>query len=60
LATLEAVIDHYEKGGSHSAKQDELIRGFRLSSGDRADLLAFLRCLTDEAFLRDRRYSNPW
>jgi cytochrome c peroxidase len=60
LPTLESVIDHYAKGGSHSPKQDELIRGFQLTSQDRADLVAFLRSLTDESFLHNPRYSNPW
>jgi cytochrome c peroxidase len=60
LATLEAVLDHYSSGGVHSPKQDELIRGFPLSQQDRADLLAFLQSLTDEAFLHDSLYANPW
>jgi cytochrome c peroxidase len=60
LATLEAVIDHYAKGGTHSPKQDELIRGFTLTPEDRADLVAFLRSLTDPHFLENAAYSNPW
>jgi cytochrome c peroxidase len=60
LATLEAVLDHYSSGGVHSPQQDELIRGFPLSQQDRADLLAFLQSLTDEAFLHDSLYANPW
>ncbi len=60
LATLEAVIDHYAKGGTHSPKQDELIRGFELTPQDRADLVAFLQSLTDRQFLENPAYSNPW
>ncbi len=60
LKTLDAVLDHYASGGKHSPTQDELIRGFSLTPQDRADLLAFLRTLTDEAFLHDPRYSDPW
>ncbi len=60
LPTLEAVIDHYAKGGIHSSGQDELVRGFSVSSQDRADLLAFLQSLTDEQFLHNPRYANPW
>ena len=60
LPSLESVIDHYSKGGVHSPKQDELIRGFPLTPRDRADLIAFLQSLTDEAFLHNPRYSNPW
>ena len=60
LPTLESVIDHYAKGGSNSPTQDELIRGFPLTSQDRSDLLAFLQSLTDDLFLHNPSYSNPW
>ena len=36
------------------------IRGFTLSAEQRDDLIAFLRSLTDEPLLHDRRFSNPW
>jgi cytochrome c peroxidase len=60
LPTLDAVLDHYSSGGSHSPKQDELIRGFPLTKQDRADLIVFLQSLTDDAFLHDPRYADPW
>jgi cytochrome c peroxidase len=60
LSTLESVIDHYATGGAHSPLQDELIRGFPLTAQDRMDLVAFLRSLTDDEFLHNSRYSNPW
>jgi cytochrome c peroxidase len=61
LATLDAVIDHYAAGGRARGNRwkSEGLEGFTLASGERADLLAFLRSLTDEAFLRDPRFSNP-
>ena len=31
-----------------------------LDVGERADVLAFLASLTDEAFLRDPRFADPW
>jgi cytochrome c peroxidase len=31
-----------------------------LTAGQRADLIAFLESLTDEALLRDSRFANPW
>ncbi|WP_233281338.1 cytochrome c [Sphingomonas changnyeongensis] len=34
--------------------------GFTLTSEERADLIAFLQSLTDEQFLRDPRFSDPW
>jgi cytochrome c peroxidase len=60
LPTLDAVIDHYAKGGTHSPHQDELIRGFPLTEQDRIDLLAYLQSLTDQTYLHNPRYSNPW
>jgi cytochrome c peroxidase len=31
-----------------------------MTAEERADLIAFLRSLTDEKFLTDPRYSDPW
>jgi cytochrome c peroxidase len=72
IATLEGVLDHYAAGGRRidsgphagnghdNPNKDRLIGGFRLSAQDRADLIAFLESLTDEAVLHDSMYSNPW
>lgn len=70
--TLDDVIDHYAAGGRTIASgpnagngslnpyKDPLIRGFKLSLQDRADLIAFLNSLTDEEVIHDPRFSNPW
>jgi cytochrome c peroxidase len=72
IATLEGVIDHYAAGGRtivtgpnagkghDNPNKDHLIAGFTLSTQDRADLIAFLDTLTDEALLHDSRFANPW
>jgi cytochrome c peroxidase len=72
VATLDAVLDHYSAGGRtvadparagegfHNPNKDPLIRGFKLSSQDRADLIAFLECLTDDAVIHDPRFGDPW
>lgn len=60
IASLEAVLDHYALGGRRHPKQDPLIAGFPLTPRDRADLLAFLQSLTDDALLHDPRFKNPW
>lgn len=72
IATLEGVLDHYAAGGRtidsgpnagighNNPNKDPLIGGFELSSRDRADLIAFLNSLTDDAVLRDPRFANPW
>ena len=72
VATLEEAIDHYSAGGRaildgpykglgrDNPNKSASIRGFTLTSEQRADLVAFLQSLTDEALLRDPRFSNPW
>lgn len=72
VATLNEAIDHYEAGGRKIAhgpnagngrdnpNRNPLVVGFRLTSAERGDLIAFLESLTDEAFLRDPRFANPW
>jgi cytochrome c peroxidase len=72
IPTLERVLDHYAAGGRsiesgpnagighNNPNKDHLIGGFELSLLDRADLIAFLESLTDDAVLHDRRFSNPW
>ncbi len=46
LATLEEVVDFYDKGGGRNARLDPRIRPLRLSATDRDALVAFLRALT--------------
>jgi cytochrome c peroxidase len=72
IATLEGVVAHYEAGGrtiadgpnkgsgADSPLKSALVTGFRITAGDRADLVAFLESLTDRAFLADPRFSDPW
>ncbi len=72
IATLEGVLDHYAAGGrriasgpnagdgSRSPLRSELVQGFALSADERADVVAFLRSLTDETFLHDPRLSDPF
>jgi cytochrome c peroxidase len=72
LPTLEAVIDHYAAGGRLISEgplagdgranphKSPFVRGFALTPDERADLLAFLHALTDETFLTDPRFSDPF
>jgi cytochrome c peroxidase len=71
-ATLEEVIDNYANGGRNISKgplagngqfnpfKDGLITGFDASEQDKADLVDFLKSLTDQSFLDDPRFANPW
>ena len=51
IKSLEAVIDHYTKGGFDNPNKDERIKGMSLSKNDKQDLVAFLKCLTDSSFI---------
>ena len=60
FATLGAVIDHYSSGGAPSASRRALVRGFAVTEGEKADLIAFLESLTDAGFLEDPLLADPW
>ena len=48
LATLEQVIEFYERGGKDNPDKDALLKPLHLSTGEKRDLLAFLRALTGD------------
>lgn len=63
LSTLEKVIDHYDSGVISSTTLDnelkkEIPYGIRISSDEKTQLVAFLKTLTDETFIRDKRFSE--
>jgi cytochrome c peroxidase len=72
IATLEEVIDFYAAGGRniesgplrgdgrrHPGKSP-FIKGFELTADEKADLLSFLRSLTDEPFLTNPDLASPF
>ena len=72
LRTLDDVLSHYQAGGrtigvgprrgngSRNPLKSRFLTGFTLTPEERVDLLAFLDSLTDQSFLTDPRFSNPW
>ncbi len=46
VATLDAVIDLYDRGGIDRPSRSDLISPLRLTKDEKADLIAFLRTLT--------------
>ncbi|MBM4125417.1 MAG: hypothetical protein FJ246_10800 [Nitrospira sp.] len=66
FATLEQVIRHYAAGGEAARNgtpdpnRDALIVGFQISATEIADLIAFLDSLTDETFLANPVFADPW
>jgi cytochrome c peroxidase len=59
LPTLEAVLDHYVRGGHKNPLQDPRVRPFVLSQTERADLKEFLQSLTDREFVENPEFSDP-
>jgi cytochrome c peroxidase len=59
VPSLEAAITHYASGGVATPLRSPLIPRFRLSGTEAADLLAFLKSLTDEEFVRDPTMGPP-
>jgi cytochrome c peroxidase len=61
LPTLEVVIDHYAAGGKMDhPNKSRILRPFRLTDGEKRDLVEFLKSLTDEELLHDPRWIDPW
>jgi len=60
FATLDAVIDHYARGGTPGKNRSPLISGFPLTPQEKCDLIAFLESLTDEDLLKNPALSDPW
>jgi cytochrome c peroxidase len=61
IATLDEVLDHYAAGGrTANPRKSELLDGFSLTAEQRQNLLDYLHALTDQDFLGDSRFSNPW
>lgn len=71
IATLPEVIEHYARGGRvipdgplsgdgrDSPRKSERVRGFELDARGKADLLEFLKSLTDRTFVSDPRFARP-
>ncbi len=62
MASLEEVIEHYSSGiQAHPNLDPSLpVGGFQFSNNEKQALVAFLKSLTDDAYLQDKRLQNPW
>lgn len=56
LPTLERVVEHYNSGGKQHPQRSPLVRPLGLTLGERADLVAFLKSLTDEHFASNKKF----
>ncbi len=59
LNTLEEVVEHYNRGGHPAIQRDTLMRPLDLTPQEAADLVSFMRTLTDDNLLRDSRFGKP-
>jgi len=48
MATLEEVVDHYDRGGTDRPSRSDLIKPLGLTSQEKSDLVAFLRTLNSD------------
>ncbi|WP_065187365.1 MbnH family di-heme enzyme [Shewanella woodyi] len=72
VATLEEVLEIYAAGGRNITDGDyqgdgrlnplksPFIKGFTLTDKEKEQLLAFLHSLTDEEFINNPAFSDPW
>lgn len=72
IASLEEVLDFYAAGGRlittgvyagdgrYNPFKSELITLIDLSAEEKADIVAFLKTLTDDSLLTNPRYANPF
>ena len=59
VPTLEAAVAHYASGGRPSPFRSDRVKGFRVSARLTADLVEFLKSLTDDHFLNDPAFGPP-
>ena len=52
INSMEAVLEHYQRGGARHPLQDPRILSFELSTKEKAQLLAFFNALVDTSYLR--------
>jgi cytochrome c peroxidase len=60
LATLEAVLDHYAGDVKNHPNLDGRARRRNLSSAEKSAIVAFLKTLTDQKFVTDPKFSDPF
>ena len=60
FSTLPAVLDHYSSGGKNHPNKDVRVQPLHFTDSEKAALIAFLKTLTDEQFLTDPKFSDPF
>ena len=72
LPNLDAVVDHYQRGGRNvetgpyagdgrrNPYKSVFVREFELTATERRDLIAFLNALTDDSVVENPAFSDPY
>ena len=61
FVNLDQVMNHYAKGVFFGDQTDPaVLRNAGLSELEKSELVAFLKTLTDQTFLHDRRFVDPF
>jgi cytochrome c peroxidase len=48
LATLEQVVEHYDRGGVDRPSRSDLVKPLGLTTQEKSDLVSFLKTLTSD------------
>ncbi len=59
MNTLKEVVDHYASGGNGHRNQSVLLRNIDFSEEEKADLIEFLKALSDENFIQNEDFHRP-
>ena len=67
FTTLREVIEHYDSGvqdnpnlANRLRRNNGTVQRLNMTEAEKDSLIAFLETLTDEAFLNDQRFSDPF
>lgn len=60
FTTIEEVLDHYASGGKNSPNKSSFMYNLNLTETEKADIIAFLRTLTDTSVLSNPAYKSPF
>lgn len=68
FATLEDVVNHYNEGIQKSPNLDQVLKAWdtgdaiqlHLTDHEKSALVAFLHSLSDESYMQDERFSDPF
>ena len=63
----DVLIGHYAQAGRSTnehgypnPQRSELLQGFEIDEDEITDVIEFLKTLTDQDFVTNTKYANPW